>query len=302
MEVCKLAGGIDVLTCLDFGGNQHFMVGHGKGEGIGVLGVVGERALEGVFSVRCRNGDALQVVVAIDAHGCGDQGTGIGGLWCELLQVDVGSLGERDGIAAHVLALEAGNVDVVVLGGLIDDVGHSGRGLRCHALAELASGIARTGYIIVVLNGDVVVVVANHIGLPVACDKHATEDVVLDDGAFSLLGNAIDRRGIQAVAEDVAVGDGAFLTDVAVESGNSAGEGSLSAILHGTADLAVLNDTIVNTANATHIAVTSFFTQICSFHACTDIEMANGGGGIDGVEEAGIAAIGDAVAHTVEVA
>ena len=53
VEVCKLAGGIDVLTYLDFGGNQDVMVGHGKGEGIDVLGIVGERALEGVASVRC---------------------------------------------------------------------------------------------------------------------------------------------------------------------------------------------------------------------------------------------------------
>ena len=81
VEVCKLAGGIDVLTYLDFGGNQDVMVGHGKGEGIDVLGVVGERALEGVASVRCRNGDALQMVVAIHPHGCGDQSAGIGGLW-----------------------------------------------------------------------------------------------------------------------------------------------------------------------------------------------------------------------------
>ena len=81
VDAGKLAGGIDVLACLDTGGNQDFMVGHGKGEGIDVLGIVGERALEGVASVRCRNGDALQMVVAIHPHGCGDQSAGIGGLW-----------------------------------------------------------------------------------------------------------------------------------------------------------------------------------------------------------------------------
>ena len=99
-------------------------------------------------------------------------------------------------MAAHVLALEAGNIDVVVLGGLIDYVGHTGRRLRCHALTELASGIARIGNIVIALNGDAVLVVAYHIGLSVASDKHATEDVVPDDGMFSLTGHAIDHRGI----------------------------------------------------------------------------------------------------------
>ena len=63
VDMGKLAGSIDEPALLDLGGDEDFMSGHGKREGIDVLGIVGERALEGVASVRCRDDDALQVVV-----------------------------------------------------------------------------------------------------------------------------------------------------------------------------------------------------------------------------------------------
>ena len=64
IDFLKLGSGIDESALLDLRSDEHFMSGHREREGIDVLGVVGERALEGVATVRCRDGDALQVVVA----------------------------------------------------------------------------------------------------------------------------------------------------------------------------------------------------------------------------------------------
>ena len=64
IDAGKLAGRIDEPALLGLWGDSDFMSGHRKREGIDVLGVVGERTLEGVATVRCRDGDALQVVVA----------------------------------------------------------------------------------------------------------------------------------------------------------------------------------------------------------------------------------------------
>ena len=77
VDIGKLAGGIDEPALLDLGGDEDLMSGHGKREGIDVLGIVGERTLEGVASVRCRDCDALQMVVVCNAYGCSNHGAGI---------------------------------------------------------------------------------------------------------------------------------------------------------------------------------------------------------------------------------
>ena len=119
---------------------------------------------------------------------------------------------------------------------------------------------------------------------------------------FFLTGYAKRRAsGFQTVAENVAIGDGASLLIGAVESGNTTDEGSWSLVLHRAADHAVFDDTIVFHANATHIVVTGFSNDN-SLHIRVDIEMANGAFGGDGLEEAGITSVGDAMAVTVEIA
>ena len=119
---------------------------------------------------------------------------------------------------------------------------------------------------------------------------------------FFLTGYAKRRAcGFQAVAEDVAIGDGASLLIGTVESGDTTSEGSRSLVLHRAADHAVLDGTFVIHADATHIAV-ACLSNLNTLHIRVDIEMANGAFGGNGMEETGIAAVGDTVAVTVEIA
>ena len=90
VDAGKLAGGIDEQTLLNLRGDEDVMTGHRKREGIDVFCIVSERALESVASVRCRDGNALQVVVAGYTHGCGDHGTGISRLIRDAYHAGVG--------------------------------------------------------------------------------------------------------------------------------------------------------------------------------------------------------------------
>ena len=76
VDIDKLLGGIDELSRLGGKADLDIMSRHDEREVIDVVHIVREWTVLGVATVRSRDGDAFQMVVAIDTHGSVDHDAG----------------------------------------------------------------------------------------------------------------------------------------------------------------------------------------------------------------------------------
>ena len=121
----------------------------------------------------------------------------------------------------------------------------------------------------------------------------AIEHIVGHGGFWALTGNT-ERRGTDDIAEHMAAGDDALVAVIRlVNSGNTSDIGVFPRVLHRTAHLTVLDDTVVvNGQSAEDRAI--------AFHICLDFQMTDGSRIVNGQEETLRATVGDGMAMTVE--
>ena len=114
VDVVQLLGGIDVAAFLRLERHLDIVVRHREREGIDIVHIVGERTTLSIAAVRVADGDARQVVVAIDAHGGVDDGAGTSAHSRQRVTAnDTGGI-EDDGKVGGVLITDAGSKDWIV--------------------------------------------------------------------------------------------------------------------------------------------------------------------------------------------
>ena len=74
------------------------------------------------------------------------------------------------------------------------------------------SCVVIVGNIVVIGNGTLLSIVADHINLTVISDEMAAKDVVTDGCTILLVGNARGRLTVDGLAGNVAIGNGAVIT------------------------------------------------------------------------------------------
>ena len=174
------------------------------------------------------------MIVACNLHRRMNHGAGSGGLLRDIDQEDFGGQGALDSEAVAVFSLDAAGKNGPGPGhipGQSDKFGGiSGR----RATTDLRPQVAVVLDVVVVLDGAVLHVVANHVCTASPPDHLTVEDIASHRSPLFLVGDATACMGVESLAEDMAVRDD---TATAVPTSHTARKAILLRVTHGAEHL-----------------------------------------------------------------